>query len=174
MERWMPTGSFWTQPAGAPHITAAKGEENIAYVEIDRGPYLVKPTTEAFDNGERPVNVDIRNMVWLDASKTQLIQSSQAELKPAIAFLWEENDLAGYLLKFPEGFSGNIACDGDVFHAVLISGTVNYTMPFTSEILLLDPGSYFTSDNQAKHFFTVNQESDVLIYIRTNGKLRVE
>ena len=25
-EMWMPTGSFWTQPAGEPHITSAKGE----------------------------------------------------------------------------------------------------------------------------------------------------
>lgn len=36
----MPLGSFWTQPSGEVHITAAKGEENIAYVEIDSGPDL--------------------------------------------------------------------------------------------------------------------------------------
>ena len=39
---WMKPGSFWTQPRGEVHITAAKGEENIALVEIDSGPYLVK------------------------------------------------------------------------------------------------------------------------------------
>ena len=37
-DMWMPARSFWTQPAGAPHITSAKGSENIAYVEIDSGP----------------------------------------------------------------------------------------------------------------------------------------
>ena len=26
---WMPPGSFWTQPAGEAHITAAQGEESI-------------------------------------------------------------------------------------------------------------------------------------------------
>ena len=36
----MPAGSFWTQPAGEVHITSARGQETIAYVEIDEGPYL--------------------------------------------------------------------------------------------------------------------------------------
>ena len=60
---WMPTGSFWTQPKGEPHITSALGDENIAYVEIDNGPYLVKPINEAFETEERPVNVDANNVI---------------------------------------------------------------------------------------------------------------
>ena len=48
---WMPTGSFWTQPAGENHITAANGEANLIYLEIDSGPYLVKPADQAFDDG---------------------------------------------------------------------------------------------------------------------------
>ena len=47
---WMPTGSFWTQPAGEEHITAADAETNMIYLEIDSGPYLVKPSKEHFDN----------------------------------------------------------------------------------------------------------------------------
>ena len=35
----------------------------------------MKPTAEAFDNGERPVNVARDNIVWLDHNKTQLIES---------------------------------------------------------------------------------------------------
>ena len=46
---WMPTGSYWTQPAGESHITSAKGKNNIALVEIDKGPYLVKPIKQKFD-----------------------------------------------------------------------------------------------------------------------------
>jgi hypothetical protein len=57
-DMWMPPGSFWTQPKGEVHITAAKGVTNVALVEIDKGPYLVLPVEEAFDSGERPVNVD--------------------------------------------------------------------------------------------------------------------
>lgn len=39
---WMEVGSYWTQPAGEVHITAARGS-SIGYVEIQSGPYLVKP-----------------------------------------------------------------------------------------------------------------------------------
>ena len=93
---WMPVGSFWTQPAGESHITAAKGEECIAYVEIDSGPYLVKPIEEAFDNGERPINVDKNNLVWLDASKTNIIEAKESAQSPAIAFLWEDKNNKGH------------------------------------------------------------------------------
>jgi hypothetical protein len=55
---WMGNGSFWTQPKGEVHVTAAKGANNIALVEIDQGPYLVRPPDQAFDSGERPVNLD--------------------------------------------------------------------------------------------------------------------
>ena len=48
---WLPTGSFWTQPAGEVHITAASGSKNLAYIEIDGGPYLVLPSEDASDQG---------------------------------------------------------------------------------------------------------------------------
>lgn len=37
---WMPAGSYWTQPAGEAHITSAAGDFNMAYIEIQNGPYL--------------------------------------------------------------------------------------------------------------------------------------
>ena len=49
-EMWMPTGSFWTQPKGGVHITAAKGTDILAYIEIDEGPYLVLAVDKAFDS----------------------------------------------------------------------------------------------------------------------------
>ena len=63
---WMSPGSFWTQPKGEIHITAAKGSNTIALVEIDKGPYLVLPKEQAFDSGERPINLDASNIVWVD------------------------------------------------------------------------------------------------------------
>ena len=168
---WMPTGSFWTQPAGEVHITSAQGEENIAYVEIDRGPYLVKPTTEAFDEGERPINVDFQNMVWLDASQTSLIESEVQVISPTIAFLWEQGDRAGYLLKLPAGYEGTLSSEGNEFHAVIIAGTLDYPMPNSGSIKPLDPGSYFTSSGRARHTLKVSSVQETLIYLRSNGSI---
>lgn len=81
---WLPSGSFWIQPAGESHITAANGQENLIYLEIDSGPYLVLPVAEAFDNGERPINIDKRNLVWLDAQDVQWLEAGKVQ----IAYLW--------------------------------------------------------------------------------------
>ena len=61
---WMGPGSFWSQPAGEPHITSAAAEGGATiFLEILEGPYLVRPTEEAFDNHELPVNLDSSNVV---------------------------------------------------------------------------------------------------------------
>ena len=65
---WMPAGSFWTQPKGGVHITAAQGRDSLAYIEIEEGPYLVLPVEKEFHSGEIPINVDESNLIWLDAS----------------------------------------------------------------------------------------------------------
>lgn len=77
---WLTTGSFWTQPAGETHITAADGQENLIYLEIDSGPYLVLSEDKAFDNGERPINVDQRNLVWLEASDMEWLNKSNVKI----------------------------------------------------------------------------------------------
>ena len=60
---WLDPGSYWTQPAGEDYITAASGESNMIFLEIESGPYLVQPSDQAFDNGERPINVHSNNVV---------------------------------------------------------------------------------------------------------------
>ncbi len=171
---WMPKGSFWTQPKGESHITSAKGDVNIAYVEIDHGPYLVKPIDQAFDNGEKPVNISANNVVWLNNTKTNCIDSnSNAE----ISFLWEgknTNKTKGLFIKLPKQFSGKIKTDSTILHAVIISGNLTYEMPKNEGKKTLDPGSYFTSTAKAEHSVTNHNEEDVIIYIRTNGNIYVE
>ena len=165
---WMKPGSFWTQPVGEAHITAAQGDENIAYVEIDHGPYLVKPTEEAFDNGERPVNIDASNVVWLGSDKAEWIAPNSGA---ALSFLWKSENLKGLFIKLPQGFKGHINSEGDIFHAVVIQGDLAYTLPHSGETKTLDAGSYFTSSAKAKHEVSTNEE--VVIYVRTNGELEV-
>ncbi len=168
---WMPSGSFWIQPVGEAHITSAKGEENIALVEIDHGPYLVKPITEAFDNGERPINIDVSNIVWLNRAKTNWIDSDS---KAEISFLWEKNNSKGLFVKLPKGFKGIIKTDGTVVRSVIIKGELNYTLPQNKEIKVLDAGSYFSSTGKAIHTILNTTEKEVVIYIRTNGYIKIK
>jgi hypothetical protein len=63
---WMTRGSFWTQPRAEAHITSSRGV-STAYVEIDDGPYLVRPVDQATAVPEKPVNLDATNVVWTAA-----------------------------------------------------------------------------------------------------------
>lgn len=160
---WMSPGSFWTQPKGQAHITSAKGENSMAYIEIEQGPYLVMPAAEAFDDGERPVNVEQSNIVWTKASIRPEIENG-----PLVAYLWgkpSKKELYGALIKLPIGYKGKLRSKGQLFGGVVISGKLSYTLPNgkTSE---LDPGSYFTSEGESEHDIVCQQETQV--YIRTN------
>lgn len=165
---WMPSGSFWTQPAGESHITAAMGEYNLAYIEIDKGPYLVLPVQEIFDNGERPINIDQTNIVWIDPPENA---ANSNELK--IAYLWGtpgSDHLFGALIQLPKQTNVNVKNTGSVFHAVVISGQVLYQIN-KDEIKNLNEGSYFTSEATASHNISNNIDDHAIIYVRTNAKL---
>ena len=168
---WMNPGSFWTQPVGESHITSAQGEENIALVEIDNGPYLVKPIDEAFDNGERPINIDAANVVWLNSEKTNWIG---AKSKAEISFLVQNAHLISLFVKLPKGYRAKIETSGTVLHSVVIKGELSYTMPQNKEVKILDTGSYFGATDQAIHTLANNAEEETILYIRTNGEIRVE
>lgn len=160
---WMPPGSFWTQPAGEVHITAAKGK-SLVYVEIEKGPYLVLPKEEAFDKGERPVNVDASNLVWQDASSSKWIDSSATGAK--IAFLWgkpQQDQLNGTFVKLPADFSGKLHSKGASLRAVVVKGQANS----------LQPGAYFGSDAAAEHELESGAEAECLIYIRSKGAFEI-
>lgn len=173
-EMWMSVGSFWTQPAGAPHITAAKGTENIAYVEIDSGPYLVKPIEKAFDNGEKPVNIDASNIVWLGADKTSVIEKNKEVKNEAkVTFLWEKNGIQGTLIKLPLDFKGIIESTGAIFYAIVIQGELSYQESINKETKVLDPGSYFNSQGVSKHQISVDSKKECLVYIRANNNYKV-
>ncbi|MFV9483571.1 DUF4437 domain-containing protein [Christiangramia sp. ASW11-125] len=166
---WMPTGSFWTQPAGASHITAAKGKATMAYIEIDHGPYLVKPVEESFQNNERPLNLDISNVVWLDHTATHWIsENSLAQL----SFLWKNSqNVQGILIHLPENYHGEILSDGEVFTGIVISGNIGYQMPGENALTQLDRGSSFSSTTRSSH--KINTTAEVLLYIRTNAKFEI-
>ncbi len=158
---WMPAGSFWTQPKGEIHITAAEGTDALAYIEIEKGPYLVLPAEEHFDSGERPVNVDKSNIVWLDASDIIWVDQPGAQ----VAFLWQEGALNGTFIKLPAGFDGTIDSQGTTFRAVVVKGQLMHQAATGS---VLEPGSAFHAEGASVHRVTSNQET--VLYVRTDGK----
>jgi hypothetical protein len=168
---WMPTGSFWTQPAGEVHITAAKGPTNVAYIEIDKGPYLVLPPKEAFDRGERPINVDASNIVWVDPPGARASANG-----PQVAFLWgktQDGQLNGTLVKLPAGFTGKIKSHGSTFRAVVIKGQPQYQLPGETDVKTLEPGSYFGSKGESVYQVSSKAGAESIIYVRTKGKYNV-
>jgi hypothetical protein len=165
---WMPAGSFWTQPKGEVHITAAKGTTNVALVEIDNGPYLVLPTEEAFDSGERPINVDASNIVWVD-----LPGMPDSANGPKIAYLWgslQDGQSNGTFVKLPAGFSGKIHSHGMTFRAVVIKGRAQH---MGDDVKTLEPGSYFGSNGETVHEISSGEGAESVIYVRTNGMYEV-
>lgn len=168
-QMWMGPGSFWTQPKGEAHITSARGDKNVALVEIDYGPYLVKPTTEAFDSGERPINVDISNVVWLPFA-----HESDGVTGAFVAYLWGQHEagtLRGVFLKLSPGFVGAIRAGGSEFHGVVIQGILNHSASDGHE---LTAGSYFGSEGASVHHLSSGANESVVIYIRTNDQLRLD
>ncbi|NIJ43824.1 quercetin dioxygenase-like cupin family protein [Wenyingzhuangia heitensis] len=171
-KQWLPAGSFWQQPAGEAHITAADGKENLAFLDIQEGPYLVKPTSEAFDNGERPINVDKTNMVWLNAKDIEWVANKS---NVETAFLWgshEKNQLRATLLRLPAGFKGNIKNLSPNFRAVVISGHLTHQFSKKGEKNELEPASYFGAEKNSKSRISTNKET--VIYIRSNGTFKIK
>ncbi|MDV7188309.1 DUF4437 domain-containing protein [Lutibacter sp. TH_r2] len=170
-KQWLPEGSYWQQPAGEAHITAADGEDNMAFLDIQEGPYLVKPTSEAFDNGERPLNVDKTNLVWLNANDIEWIaEKSNVET----AFLWgshKEKQLRATLLKLPIGFKGSIKNLSSNFRVVVISGSLTHQFAKKGTKNVLEPGSYFGAKENATSKISTTKET--IIYIRSNGDFKV-
>lgn len=165
---WLSTGSFWTQPAGESHITAADGKENLIYLEIDSGPYLVLSAAKSFDNEERPINVDERNLVWLDAIDQKKIKNSKVQ----IAYLWGDPKQAhGSFIKLPPGFKGVIENDKGL-KVVVVRGYASHRWNNEKLETSLSPGSFFSSRMKGKHMIDVQAET--VLYINSVGQFNVE
>ena len=174
-ERWMPAGSFWTQPRGAVHITSARGGRNLVYVEIEEGPYLVLPVEEAFEAGEVAVNVEPSGIAWVDAPGWP----SSAD-GPELAPLWgdaREGELNGAFVRLPAGFTGAVRGQGSTFRAVVIQGRPRYGPPVAADdgtaARALAPGSSFSSGGGSEHRISCEPDEACVLYVRTEGHVEV-
>lgn len=176
---WMGPGSFWVQPAGESHITAAaEGNKGTAFLEILQGPYLVKPSESAFDTGERAVNIDARNLVWLDSADVSWFDPPAAPGAAAnskIAFLWGEPQLGqknGTMIKIPAGGGGELQGNDAWLRAVVIQGQIDHQLTDDNRKKTLEAGSYFGADNGARHKVTCSSKQECLVYVSAEGKYR--
>ena len=170
-ELWMPAGSFWTQPRGAVHVTAASGRRNLAYVEIEEGPYLVMPVEEEFPTDEAPLNVAASNLVWIDPPGRPAAAGG-----PKLAYLWgkvQEGELNGTLVRLPAGFTGSLQSHGSTLVAVVIQGRARHRPTADSAPQTLEPGSALRSSGAASHRISCDPDDEVLLYVRTEGPLDV-
>ncbi len=154
---WLPSGSYWLQPAGQEHVTAAEEVYNMAYIEIDSGPYLVEPIEKAFDTGENPITARAENINW-----------KKIENKIEIASLWGASAMKvphGFMLKLPTNSSTRLDIEAQDFHLVVIKGAIEYKKQ------ILKKGSYI--GNSGKENLLLNTENEAIIYIRTNGKVSI-
>ncbi|MDE1465345.1 DUF4437 domain-containing protein [Spartinivicinus poritis] len=165
---WLPTGSFWTQPAGGNHITAANGQDNLIYLEIDSGPYLVLSAEKAFATGESPINVDESNLVWLDTKDVKWLGKGKVQ----IAYLWGKTNAAnGSFIKLQEGFKGTIKNDNGL-KAVVVRGKATHQWKNEKKKTPLSPSSFFGSKTKGEH--KIHVEEEVVLYINSNGRYIVK
>ncbi len=170
---WMEPGSFWTQPAGETHITAVGPGGGLAFLEIESGPYLVRPSEEAFDNGERPINTEARNIVWLTAADTTWITGSAGS---EIAFLWGEprdGVRNGSFVRVQPDAQARLHTGGTPLRLVLAMGEMTHAVDDLSAVQTLTSGSYVGSEGEVSHRVTCTGAEPCLLYVSATGTYRV-
>ena len=165
--RWMPAGSFWTQPRGGVHITAARGSDTLANIEIDEGPYLVRPVEDAFETPETPINMDASSVAWEEAS------AGGSGAGPQVAFLWGDvraHGPGGVFVKLRAGSAGTLRGHGSAFRAVVIQGRPEHGLAGSDGASLMEPGSLLSSGGGQDHQLTCGPAGDCILYVRTEGR----
>lgn len=166
---YMPTGSFWTQPAGGVHVTGARGSTVLAYIEVDDA-FRVLPAERAFVGEDRPINVHATNLVWVPAPGASAADGAR------IAYLWGDpqgDQPSGVLVKLPSRFAGTLRGQGSTFRGVVIEGRLTYEHPAMHGRGAMAPGSYFGSTDGATHEVACGAELDCVIYARMEGRVEV-
>lgn len=146
-DMFMAAGSYWTQPAGEVHVTAAKGEDALAYIEVEDS-FGVLPAAEAFDSGAQALNVYESNIVWRSISPGVKVVD-----------LWENP--VGTLVQTGPDATVKLQGEGKV---IVISGLLRVGE------LVLKPGSKFDYIN-AEVISASN--APCIFYVRSSNKLKL-
>ncbi|MEO1575749.1 MAG: DUF4437 domain-containing protein [Pseudomonadota bacterium] len=166
---WMHPGSFWTQPAGDVHITAARpGAPGVAFLEILEGPYLVQPVERAFDNGEHAVNLEYADMQWQPFPQPPNADAG-ATRDVVYTPLWRRSragKTSAMAVRMAPG--ARVEIQGDELKAVVIAGVAELVVPDEVAAVKLAAGGYMASDDVSlRHRFTCRSDVPCVLYLRT-------
>ncbi|OED37883.1 hypothetical protein AB834_01215 [PVC group bacterium (ex Bugula neritina AB1)] len=172
---WLSPGSIWMQPAGEVHVTAAKGKCNIAYLEMNEGPYLFDPPSDAFTPPFSALNIDSSHLIWLNQKHSTWLPSRKSKRVKnlAIAFLWGKVSRKHWnstLLRLPPDFYGKITNRKGDLKIVVIKGEVTLGKTKNED---LPSGSYFHLEPSQSSFISNETDENVLLYIKSKGKYKV-
>lgn len=174
---WMGPGSYWMQPAGEVHITAARpGAPGVSFLEILAGPYLVRPSAQAFDNGEQPLNLAADNIVWMSATGRPILaapDSADRLTGISLAPLWGEalpGRTVAFALKMAPGARSVLGGISGGLKAVVINGSLTHRADGLTQDVLLEPGGHFASDDaRVFHRARCEGSKDCVVYVRADG-----
>ncbi len=169
---WMPTGSYWTQPKGAVHITSAKGARTRAYIEIDEGPYLVRPVEAAFVAEDQPVNIHASDIPWVSASDLGPQGAPVTAPGARVAALWGSPQGAapwGMLVELPAGSDALLKAQGAPFRVVVVQGDAIYQEAGAASPATLTPGSYLHSKGSGAPI-SCGLDGKCVLYVRAEGR----
>ncbi len=168
-DRYMTTASYWTQPAGDIHITAAKGSQVLAYIEVE-DQFGVQPPQYAFTNSDVALNMDKQHLVWRPVKPA----TETTHYRPETAWLWgttSDGKLNGRMIKLAPQASIRMSTIQPTRMVVIAGQLKNKASPGK----VLTPGSYLGAEQAttATPFvqpLTCLSDSECLIYIRTQGE----
>lgn len=168
-DEYLPAGSFWTQPGGAVHVTAARGSNSLAYIEVEET-FDVLPVERA-TNEDNTTKMHPSSITWVN----QPGMPAEAD-GPKVALLWgnpQDDRPSATFVKLPAGFTGMMRSHGSTFRAVVIQGRLQYQVPGSTDIKTLEPGSYFSSKGESVHQVSSEAGEETIIYVRVEGKFDV-
>ncbi len=167
---WMGAGSFWIQGAGEDHITAAKpGSSALAFLEIETGPYLVEPSSEAFRPPDASINLKSSDIEWSSIADEKWITPNSAGTAVEFADLWGDASpeaSRGRFIRLADDASVQLSFAASDLRAVIVKGTIEQQVPGVSNPASIGPGGFFRTNAAIDNLVTCQTEECVL-YLRT-------
>jgi hypothetical protein len=164
----LPAGSYWFQPATAPHTSACPGKaECISFIHFNEGKFDFAPAKLDPKGKKNEKHVEKRPA---DMKIAALMPDTKGG--PTIATVWGDNQSGphGTFWKLPAGFASPGHTHTADYHGVVIKGTVMNDSPDNKAPKEMGPGSYYMQPGGVAHVTACKAGSECLMYSYMVGK----